>query len=66
MQKKHGFKPLGAAEGPVKTAIFGENGARLHGLERMRKADAIDEHRGRYRQLGYQRSNRAYGYIRKA
>ncbi len=23
MQKKHGFKPLGAADGPVKNAIFG-------------------------------------------
>ena len=29
MQKKHGFKPLGAADGPVKNAILGENGRRL-------------------------------------
>ena len=28
MQKKHGFAPLGAADGPVKTAIFGGNNAR--------------------------------------
>jgi hypothetical protein len=30
MQKQHGFKPLGAADGPVKTAIFGGNVARLY------------------------------------
>jgi len=24
MQKKHGFAPLGAADGPIKTAIFGD------------------------------------------
>ena len=29
MQKKYGFKPLGAAGGPVKTAIFSGNSARL-------------------------------------
>ena len=32
MQKKYGFKPLGAADGPVKTAIFGGNNMRLYGL----------------------------------
>jgi hypothetical protein len=30
MQRKHGFAPLGAADGPVKTAIVGENVARLY------------------------------------
>jgi hypothetical protein len=29
MQKKYGFKPLGPADGPVKSAIFGETNARL-------------------------------------
>src|ERR1700744_4358686 len=33
MQKKHGFRPLGPAQGEIKTAIFGENGARLHKRE---------------------------------
>ena len=33
MQKKHGFAPLGAADGPVKSAIFGYNGARLYKLD---------------------------------
>ena len=31
MQTKYGFKPLGPAEGPVKTAIFSGNTARLYG-----------------------------------
>lgn len=32
MQKKHGFAPLGAADGPVKNQIFGFNSARLYNL----------------------------------
>ncbi len=36
MQKKHGFAPLGPADGPVKRAIFGENSARLYKYERAR------------------------------
>ncbi|NVL89337.1 amidohydrolase, partial [Escherichia coli] len=27
MQKKHGFKPLGAADGPIKNMIFGGTNA---------------------------------------
>lgn len=33
MQKKHGFKALGPADGTVKRMIFGENSARLYGLD---------------------------------
>lgn len=33
MQKKHGFKPLGPADGPLKTAVFSGNSARLYGLD---------------------------------
>ena len=33
MQKKHGFAPLGAADGLVKSAILGYNGARLYGMD---------------------------------
>jgi uncharacterized protein len=29
MQKKYGFAPMGAADGPVKKAILGDNNARL-------------------------------------
>ncbi len=42
MQSKHGFAPLGAADGPVKTAILGLNAARLHKLQaqpRWRRTD---------------------------
>ena len=41
MQKQHGFKPLGAADGPIKSAIFGETNARLYKYER-RAALATD------------------------
>ena len=40
MQKKHGFAPLGPADGPVKRAIFGENSARLYGYDR--RAELVD------------------------
>ena len=33
MQKKHGFAPLGAADGPVKSAIFAGNAARHYKLD---------------------------------
>ena len=33
MQKKHGFAPLGAADGAVKQTIFGGNAARLYRLK---------------------------------
>src|SRR5262249_61118753 len=34
MEKQHGFKPLGAADGPLKTAILGGTKARLYKYER--------------------------------
>jgi uncharacterized protein len=69
MQSKHGFASLGAADGPVKTAILGLNGARLHNLQaqpRWQRADEFDElerHKAAYRIRGFERSDRAYGYI---
>jgi len=33
MQKKYGYAPLGDAEGPVKTAIFGTNSAKMYKYE---------------------------------
>ena len=33
MQKQHGFNPLGTADGPVKTAIFGGNNAKLYNFD---------------------------------
>src|SRR6202007_2473676 len=43
MQQKHGFKPLGSADGPVKTAVFSGNSARLYGLEKH--AELINQDR---------------------
>ncbi len=33
LQRQYGFTPLGAADGPVKRKIFGENSARLYGID---------------------------------
>jgi hypothetical protein len=66
IRRRHGFAPLGEAEGEVKTAILGRNGARLHNLAMVRHADLMDGHKAAYAAAGFERSNRAYGYIRKA
>jgi uncharacterized protein len=68
MQKAHGFAPLGPADGPVKSAIFGGNAVRLHKLQpgEALRQDALERHREAYHAHGFERSNRAYGYIRRA
>ncbi len=33
MQKKYGYKPLGAADGPVKTRIFAGNASKLYKID---------------------------------
>ncbi len=68
MQRAHGFAPLGAADGPVKTAIFGGNNARLYGVDpaRARTAAAVDAFAARKREYlaaGAQPSNRRYGFV---
>ena len=67
MQKKYGFKPLGPADGPVKTAIFGGNSARLYGLDRQH-AETVSQDRFAamktdYLANGGGRSNLRYGYV---
>jgi predicted TIM-barrel fold metal-dependent hydrolase len=65
MQKQHGFKPLGAADGPLKSLIFGESNARLYKYER-RAALATDRMaalRAEYEAAGGERSNLRYGYV---
>ena len=68
MQKKHGFKPLGAADGPVKRAIFGGNSARLYGL-RAKVArhdittDKIAAIKAEYLAAGGARTNARYGFV---
>ena len=68
LQQRFGFEPLGAADGPVKNAIFGENGARLYGLdiESAREKVAVDQitaMKAEYHARGVGRSNLTYGYV---
>jgi len=70
LQRKHGFKPLGAADGPVKRAIFGDNNARLYNVKPQLRAAVLDDslahYKALYAQHGGERTNLAYGYVRKA
>jgi len=65
MQKKYGMKPLGPADGPVKTAILGENNARLYKYDRRAAlaTDGIARLKAEYEAAGAARSNLRYGYI---
>ena len=69
MQKKYGFKPLGAADGPIKRAILGENNARLYKFTREQRSslenDRFAQIKDDYQKHGASRSNRTYGYIFK-
>jgi uncharacterized protein len=70
MQKKYGFKPLGPADGPIKTAIFGDNSARLYGLDRQH-AERVNHDRfaamkSDYLANGGGRSNLRYGYVARS
>jgi uncharacterized protein len=68
MRKQHGFAPLGAADGPVKTAILGENVARLYGYRRQTElsvpTDRLVALKSEYAVSGEARSNLRYGYVR--
>ena len=68
MQKKHGFAPLGAADGMVKNAIFGYNSARLYDLNLRAdygpmEIDKFAEIKREYELAGSLRDNATYGYV---
>src|SRR5688572_3700583 len=65
MQRKHGFAPLGEANGRVKQMIFGENSARLYKYERRAdlQGDRVSIARATYEREGSGRTNRRYGYV---
>jgi predicted TIM-barrel fold metal-dependent hydrolase len=65
LQKKYGFKPLGLADGPIKTAILGENNARLYKYDRRAAlaTDRVAVAKAAYEESGGQRSNLRYGYV---
>ncbi|WP_426955165.1 amidohydrolase family protein [Muricoccus radiodurans] len=67
MQRRHGYAPLGAADGPVKRAIFGDNNARLYNLTPERRGalrtDGFAQLKERYEREGPAPSNLRYGYV---
>jgi predicted TIM-barrel fold metal-dependent hydrolase len=68
MQKKYGYAPLGPADGPVKTAIFGGNNAKLYGIDPKRaelelRRDRFAALKAEYEKAGPERSNLRYGYV---
>ncbi|HXW89397.1 MAG TPA: amidohydrolase family protein [Terriglobales bacterium] len=66
MQRRFGFKPLGPADGPVKTAIFSGNSARLYKYQppaHWLKMDRFAEAKEGYLQSGPRRTNLRYGYV---
>jgi len=71
MQRKHGFAPLGPADGIVKSAIFGGNAARLYGLHVKAVLgeignDQVAAIKAQYVAMGGLRSNTRYGYVARA
>jgi predicted TIM-barrel fold metal-dependent hydrolase len=67
LRRRHGFAPLGDADGPVKRAILGENNARLYRFDARQRAelgsDAIAVAKAAYEREGGMRTNLAYGFV---
>jgi uncharacterized protein len=68
MQKQYGFAPLGPANGPVKSAIFGLNNARLYDIDPKKaqlelKNDKLTALKAEYDRHGREPSNLRYGYV---
>ena len=67
LRARHGFAPLGAADGPVKRAIFGDNNARLYKYGAPQRValegDAIAVAKAAYEREGGMRTNLAYGFV---
>jgi hypothetical protein len=70
IQKRYGYTPLGAANGAVKNAIFGENNARLYNFTAQQRAalsdDKIVAAKYVYDREGDGRTNMTYGYVNKS
>lgn len=66
MQRQHGFAPLGAPDGPVKTAIFAGNSVKMYKYDQKRaglETDSVTRVKAEYAAAGGERSNVAYGYV---
>jgi predicted TIM-barrel fold metal-dependent hydrolase len=71
MQEKHGFAALGAADGPVKNAIFSGNAAKMYDLDVTASLgeisiDEVSVIKAEYQARNEGRSNLRYGYVAKA
>lgn len=71
MRDRHGYAPLGAADGEVKTAILSGNAARMYGVDvtaatGQLSLDHITAAKAEYRAANCERSNLRYGYVAKA
>ena len=70
LQRKYNLPALGAADGPIKNAIFGDNNARLYDFRPAQRAalasDTIAQAKAIYERDGGARTNLAYGYFRTA
>ncbi len=66
LQKKYALKPLG----PVKTAIFGDNNARLYDFKPQQRValanDRLASYKALYAKHGTERTNVAYGFALKS
>jgi len=69
LRRRHGFAALGAADGPVKNAILGNNNARLYNFKPAQRAALADDKiavaKKIYEREGDGRTNLAYGYVLK-
>jgi uncharacterized protein len=66
MQKKHGFSPLGSADGPVKRAIFGETSAKMYNYDIQKaglEGDRVAALKADYDRNGPGRSNLRHGFV---
>jgi hypothetical protein len=69
MQKKYGFQPLGPADGPTKTAVFGGNAAGLYNFDKradLAPPDRFAEIKADSVRSGSGRSNLRYGWVRNS
>ena len=69
LQKKFALKPLGPADGAVKTAVFNGNSARIYKYKApasWKKLDRFSSLKEEYIQQGPRPSNLRYGYVAKS
>ncbi|GAC1486057.1 MAG: amidohydrolase family protein [Acetobacteraceae bacterium] len=67
MQRRYGFAALGAADGPIKNAVFGANNARLYNVAPERHGELLNDRfsimKAEYQRSGPTPSNLRYGYV---